>query len=321
MSELSASALYVSWHDTEVLTRSLERLAEVSARDSVPLKVVVVINEADADAVGRIDRSWPGATVILNAENRGFGAATNQAAAAADGDILLLLNPDTLATDNCLSEIERAFARYPGAVAVAPRLIDAGTDGDEAQRLFQLRRLPSLWTDARELLLLDQLLPGNGGQQRTRYLDADRERPFEVEQAAAAAFAVRRQVFEAIGGFDERFWPAYWEDVDLCLRLGQQGSILFWPYARVEHVGGVSAEALGRRRFLLTYYRNALRYRVKHYRPRRVLAYRVLLALGMLLRGLATAHRALRRGHRDTARGFAEVALMALRGAPDEADR
>ncbi|MGD8485799.1 MAG: glycosyltransferase family 2 protein [Chloroflexota bacterium] len=308
----TVSAIYVSWRDTDVLVRSLRRLREVAGDDEA-LEVVVVVNEATDDATPAVESAWPGATVIANEDNRGFGPACNQGAEAASGDILLFLNPDTLAEDGAVEQIRRAFVKHSRAIAVAPRLLDEGP-AEEDQRLFQLRRLPTLGADARELLLFDRAVPGNRCRRWSRYLDEDRDRPFEVEQAAAAALAVRREVFKAVAGFDERFRPAYWEDVDLCLRLRRHGPILFWPAARLAHVGGIAASALGRRRFRRVYYRNALRYRDKHYAGPAALAYRLLLTVGMAMRATITLL-ASRRGTETSQelRGFLDVAGMAVR--------
>ncbi len=241
----------------------------------------------------RVASLCPDATLIANPSNRGLAAASNQGARAACGDVLLFLNPDTRAEGDPFSEICRAFVDHAEAVAVAPRLFDleeeprSGTElappDREDQRTFQLRRLPSLASDARHLLLLDHLLPNNSGRRRERYAEANREEAFPVEQAAAAALAVRREAFERIGGFDERFFPAWFEDVDLCERLGALGAILYWPKARFRHRGRTSSETLGYGRFLPIYYTNALRYRRRYSAIGRA-AYRILLAAGMLLR-------------------------------------
>ncbi len=316
MNALLVSAVYVSWHDTDVLVRSLARLAQATAGD-LAFEVAVVVNEAAAGTQDAIESAWPGATVISNPENRGFGPACNQGAAAASGDILLFLNPDTLAEPGAIEQVRRAFEAHPEVVAVAPRLVDAGPSSDEDQRLFQLRRLPTLGTDAAELLLIDRVLPDNRFRRYSRYLDEDRDQPFEVEQAAAAALAVRRDAFEAGGGFDERFWPAYWEDVDLCLRLLEHGPIEYWPAARIGHVGGESVGQLGGRRFRNIYYANALRYREKHYRRPAYLAYRLLLALGMTMRATVLLPVAAGRGGTAEAiTGSLDVLKLALRG-PD----
>lgn len=320
MIDTSVSAVYVSWRDTEVILRSLARLAEVAGDDEA-LEVIVVINEAGTDTADAIEAAWRGATVISNADNRGFGPACNQGAEAASGDILLFLNPDTLAEAGAVDEVRRAFDEHPGAVAVAPRLIDDGPDGGEDQRLFQLRRLPTLGADMRELLLFDRVVPGNRLRRYSRYLEENRDQPFEVEQAAAAALAVRREAFEAIGGFDERFWPAYWEDVDLCLRLREHGPIEYWPAARIAHVGGESVATLGRRRFRNIYYGNALRYREKHYSRPAYLVYRLLLALGMTMRATVLLPIAGGQGGMaDAIGGSLDVVKLALRG-PDDRDR
>lgn len=309
------TAVYVSWRDTGLL---LESVAQIAASRSdgnprLPQALVVVVNEADGGEALRIQEIWPGATVILNDVNRGFGPAANQGAFASTSDALLFLNPDTSAVGDPLAAIARAFRDHPTAAAVVPALEDAGGGRGESQREFQLRRLPTIASDARELLLVDRLLPRNRWRRRDRYLDADRARPFPVEQAAAAALAVRRSAFEAVGGFDERFVPAWWEDVDLCRRLREHGDILFWPDARLRHVGGVSAGELGDARFLRAYYGNALRYRAKHYGRSARTAYRVLLVAGMLLRALVSVAPA-RRGAalRGSARAYLGVVRLAV---------
>src|SRR5207248_3160166 len=86
-----------------------------------------------------------------------------------------------------------------------------------------------------------------------------------VQQPAGACLMLRRPVFEAIGGFDERFYPAWFEDVDLCLRLAQAGQRLYFlPQARFNHGGGESVMQLGWSQFLKVFYLNQRRYFAKH---------------------------------------------------------
>jgi GT2 family glycosyltransferase len=220
---------------------------------------------------------WPGATILVNAENRGFGPAVNQGAELASGDVLLLMNPDSRAVGDPFTAIARAFASDPKIVAVAPRLLDPQEPVGEAQPraltppdredqfTFQLRRLPRLAADLRELLLIDHAFPDSAARRRERYADVDRSRPLDVEQPAAAALAVRRRVFQKLSGFDPRYFPAWFEDVDLADRLGREGRIVYWPEAVFRHRGGSAARGLGYARFLPIYYRNALLYRRSRY--------------------------------------------------------
>jgi GT2 family glycosyltransferase len=298
------TVIIVSWRPAAETLAAVDSLGE--ARRRIPpggprVSLVVVDNDGGALERNALLARWPDATLLVNERNRGFGPAVNQAAEIAGGDVLLLLNPDTRAEAEPFTRIASAFDANPGAVAIAPRLIDAeeiqspgskvqsgsrrlARPGQEDQFSFQLRRLPRLSDDARELLLFDHLAPNNRGRRRFRYADRDPEAPLEVEQAAAAALAVRSSVFRAAGGFDESFVPAWFEDVDLSARLIEQGSILYWPAARFRHRGGAASEDLGYTRFLPIFYRNAIRYRRRWYPAAARLTYRALLAGGMLLR-------------------------------------
>ena len=100
---------------------------------------------------------------------------------------------------------------------------------------------------------------------RDRYLDRPRDAAFDVEQPAAAALLVRRADFDAVGGFDPAFAPAWFEDVDLCAKLLASGRrIRYVPAARATHVGGVAMQAVPWRDFRPLYVRNELRYLARH---------------------------------------------------------
>jgi GT2 family glycosyltransferase len=303
------SIVLVSWKDADDVEAAVASLADARrALGAGPPKVslAVVGNGPDALNTERIRELWPEARVAVNAENRGFGPAANQGAALLSGDVLLFLNPDTRAEGEPFSSLARGFAEHPEAVGLAPRLVEG--DGRtvparpgrplalrsatrEDQFTFQLRRLPTLSADARELLLWDHLHHDGPGRRRDRYADCDRDTVFAVEQPAASALALRAGTFREAGGFDETFVPAWFEDVDLCKRLASQGPILHWPAARFRHAAGVSAQRLGYAAFLPMYYRNALKYRRKHYGLPARAAYRALLIAGMTLRLAGTAFR------------------------------
>jgi GT2 family glycosyltransferase len=329
------TAVLVSWNDADDLIAAVSSLADARRRipaDGPRVSLSVVDNGGGLDRC-RVLALWPEASILVNETNRGFGPAAVQAAQAAPGDVLLFLNPDTQAEGEPFSEISRAFDNHPDAVALAPRLIDFGGSESKIQNpktkiplappdredqfTFQLRRLPTLSGDARELFLLDHLWPNNRWRRRFRYADTGREAPFEVEQAAAAALAVRKDVFMRAGGFDSRFVPAWFEDVDLSARLLREGRILYWPAARFRHRGGGSSQALGYARFLPIYYRNAILYRRLHYSLPARLAYRPALAVGMLLRLLALPfRRSVPRPRGESARAYVSTLALAFGVGP-----
>jgi GT2 family glycosyltransferase len=322
----------VSWRDAEDTLAAIESLAGARRQMAPdgPLASLVVVDNGGGLRREVVLAAWPDATVLVNEVNRGFGPAANQGARAPGGDVLLFLNPDTRAVGEPLKAIAEAFDSRPDAVAVAPRLLDdlgsasssgppLAPPGREDQFTFQLRRLPRLADDARELLLLDHVAPNNRWRRRFRYADRDPDSPLAVEQAAGAALAVRRDAFRKAGGFDERFAPAWFEDVDLCARLAEQGTILYWPAARFRHRGGASSGELGYDRFLPIYYRNALLYRRDRYGAAARLGYRGLLATGMALRLLALPVRRPPRSRAESARAYLRVFRLAL--GPSESRR
>ena len=269
-------AVVVSWNSAGHVGRAVASVPP-------PARVVVVDNastDGSADEAGRA-----GAGVLRRPENSGFGPACNAGAGSLEGfpaaDALLFLNPDAALVEGeaALGALLRELDADPRLAAVAPAL-----EGD-GQEEFQLRRLPTLASLAREAFLVNRLLPRNRGFRRERYLDRDRRSPFDVEQPAAAALLVRREAFERVGGFDPAFAPAWFEDVDLCAKLLESGyRIRFVPGARASHVGGTTMRALPYDDYLPLYTRNLLRYLRRHARPATRAGARLVLAAGALLR-------------------------------------
>jgi GT2 family glycosyltransferase len=246
--------------------------------------------------------------VVRPGRNLGFAGGSNAGAAAARAPRLLFLNPDARPAPGALEALLEGFARHPRAAGLAPRLI--GTDG-APQRRWQLRPLPS---PAALLAHAFFWSPTRGARREP----SEGER---IEQPAAAALAMRRDAFEAIGGFDAGFHPAWFEDVDLAKRLGDRGrEIVYLPGATFVHRGGASVPALGYGGFLAAYDRNLARYLRLHHGRGWELAFRALVPVGALLRALLLPLRRPRRAasRREAAGALLRLARGARRGWPVE---
>ena len=269
-------AVVVSWNSAGHVGRAV-------ASVPVPARVVVIDNASTDGSTDEAERA--GAVVLRLPSNAGFGPACNLGAGPVDGlpdaEALLFLNPDAALVDGpaALAALLAELDADPAVAAVAPAL-----EGD-GQEEFQLRRLPTLGSLAREAFLVNRLFPSNRGFRAERYLDRDRTRPFDVEQPAAAALLVRREAFERVGGFDPAFAPAWFEDVDLSAKLLESGyRIRFVPAARASHVGGTTMRALPYDDYLPLYTRNLLRYLGRHSDPATRAGARAVLAAGALAR-------------------------------------
>jgi GT2 family glycosyltransferase len=115
--------------------------------------------------------------------------------------------------------------------------------------------------------------------------ELDLAEPTRIEQLAAAALLLRRDVFDEVGLFDEQFSPAWFEDVDFCRRLAALGEdIWIVPAAQARHFGGASLEHVGFGPFINVWYANMWRYAKKWLPPGHAEALRWVIITGMVLR-------------------------------------
>ena len=141
-------------------------------------------------------------------------------------------------------------------------------------------------------MLVNRLWPRNPVNRRYRCLDADYSQIQEVEQPAGACLAITRAAWESVGGFDEQFFPVWFEDVDLCKRLlDGGGKIIYCPAARFRHSGGHSVGKLPFRDKQTFWYGNMLRYAHKHFSSGQVATLRAGIVVGMLLRSIVAGTR------------------------------
>ncbi len=269
---------------------------------------IVVVDNASRDAtVQRVEEfvSWHEVRLLVNKRNLGFAAAVNQGASAATGDVLLVLNPDAIAESGAVNELVLCMQASHSSAAGGTLL---GAD-EKPARGFVFRRLPTLATLICEAMLVNQFWPNNPVNRRYRCLDAGYSQPQEVEQPAGACLAITRSAWNDAGGFDEQFYPVWFEDVDLCKRLLQRGGkIVYCPAARFRHSGAHSVSQLSFREKQLFWYGNMLRYARKHFSPRQVHWLRAGILAGMLIRSLAALLGARQAPLGETLAAYQEVA-------------
>jgi N-acetylglucosaminyl-diphospho-decaprenol L-rhamnosyltransferase len=247
---------------------------------------LVVVDNASGDASLDFAAKLDTVSILRNSENLGYAAASNQGWRRSRGDCVLFLNPDTEATPGAVEELARALAADPARWASAGKLIDSS---GETQVGFNIRAFPTVASVAADMLMLDEIWPANPWTCRYKMSTVDHDAPKEVDQPAAACLMIRRAALERLGGFDESYRPAWFEDVDLCRRIWSLGGrIVFEPGAEFVHHGGSSLRRLSAREFLQYFHTNQLRYFYKHHGPAYALRVRRLVIAGMYLRSAAS---------------------------------
>lgn len=278
---IDVSVLIVTWNSQAWIERCLAAIP--TACGKLRYEVIVYDNASEDSSLETAQASTlEHKQVIRGGENRGFAAGMNEAMLRSSGRYVFLLNPDCELTPGAIEILVRYLQENGEVSAVAPILL--GEDG-QPQRDFQLRRFPTLKSLAADLLMVDELFPGNPASSHYRYRDLDITRPQPVEQPAAAALLIRRDACDEVGAFDERFFPAWFEDVDLCQRLWRAGlAIHVNPAAVATHHGGASLAHVRLEHFLSAWYRNLHHYAEKWFSPAQVEALRWLIISGMILR-------------------------------------
>jgi len=242
---------------------------------------IVVVDNASVDGT-RDQVTHRSVRLIANPTNLGFAAAVNQGVRALDTLFVLLINPDARLETGVEALVE--CCRLPRVAGACGKLV--GADG-RPQVGFAVRSLPSVAALVCEVLLLNRLWPGNPVNWHYRCLDFDFSTPGDVEQPAGAFLMIRRDVWQELGGFDERFYPLWFEDVDFCWRARERGyRMSYIPQAVAKHTGGHSLSKISLENRQLYWYRSLLGFAAKHFSSSKFRMVSLAVVLGSLPRML-----------------------------------
>lgn len=221
---------------------------------------LMVVDNASEDST-REEVKRRSVRMIANTSNRGFAGAANQGFAALRHPFILLMNPDVILQTGIEALCDACAA--VGMAAASGKLL--GSNG-EPQAGFMVRRLPAPVFLIFESLLLNRLWPGNPVNWQFRCLGLDYAHAMDVEQPAGAFLMVRRSVWEKLRGFDEGFFPVWFEDVDFCARVLAAGyRIRYVPSVVGKHTGGHSIRKISVEIRQLYWYGSLLKYSARHF--------------------------------------------------------
>jgi GT2 family glycosyltransferase/glycosyltransferase involved in cell wall biosynthesis len=186
---------------------------------------VIVVDNASTDQTKKVLAHFSKVVrVIRNEENKGFVDASNQGAAAARGKYVLFLNNDTEVLPGWLDHLVDTIEAEPANGAVGSMFLYPDGTIQEAGSI--------VWKNG------EAHHYGWGGSPDDRRFNFARE----VDYCSAASLLIKKEIFEQLGGFDRRFAPAYYEDVDLCFGVRSLGfRVIYQPMSRVVHYEGATA--------------------------------------------------------------------------------
>lgn len=303
------SVVIVTHRAKSVAADCLRTLLREGGLDGLSAEVILVENASNDGTAEMVRADFPEVRLIVSGENQGFSRANNRGIAAARGRHVLLLNPDTLVPCGALKACVDRLDAQPERVGALSCRVESP---DGSLQWTCSRRLITPWSEVCRALLLDRLFAGLDAFNREPIVGWDRADERPVECLLGAFMLIRRAALERVGGLDERFFMMY-EDVDWCKRAGDAGyTLLFWPGARIVHLGGASWKQVPVVTFANSHV-SALDYFAKHH-PEALGTVRALSRLGMALKaGLLRAKLWVRprdeyaTRHLEMARAAAEV--------------
>ncbi len=269
------SAVVVDYHAGPALEDCVASLGANGVRE------VVVVDNATPGTARSILARRP-VTVVETGRNLGYGRGVNRGAAvAAPSRYLLVTNPDVVVHDGAVDALVAFLEQRDDVALVGPLIVRPDGSLYPSQRVF-----PNVWLAATHALIAPWW-PTNPATRRYRSPRPDGT----VDWVSGACFVIRREVFEAVGGFDERYFM-FAEDMDLCWRVRERGlAVAAVSTAVVTHVEGVSRRGVSRA-MVVAHHVSALRFEAQTSRGWR----RALLPLAALVLGLRLSVLSLRAG-------------------------
>ncbi len=238
---MDLSILIVTYNSARLIAPLLNHLhAEINS-DDFPFKVeVIVVDNASVDGTAQeVATSHPWVRSLPSTVNLGFAAGNNLAAKHAIGRYLLLLNPDAIPARGALAQGIALMDAHPEAGLAGGELLNMDGVRQPSARMF-----PTLRDEIFTMSGLAGKYPRSKIFARLDRHWADPEQDAAVDWIPGAFVFLPTKLFNALGGFDERFFM-YYEEVDLCRRLHRSGySVLYWPSLKATHIGGASAKTV-----------------------------------------------------------------------------
>jgi GT2 family glycosyltransferase len=258
---MKLSIIIVSWNTCELTLKCIKSVFEYLK--DIDFEVFVIDNNSTDNTVQELEKlDYQNLEVIKNKENAGFSKGNNIGIKQAQGDLILLLNPDAEFIDNSLLKIIEYINSDSKIGVVGPKLLNI-------DRTLQrsCRRFPKLIDQFFIQLKFYNFFPNKISSIRKYFmLDFDHNEIKEVDQVMGAAMLIKKQVLDEVGLFDEKFWSTF-EEVDLCKRIKDKGlKIYFNPECQIIHHKEQSFKQVASLRKQVNYNHSMYRY-FRKYKP------------------------------------------------------
>lgn len=253
------------------------------AKAELDIEIFIVDNASTDGSKELIPSRFPKVNYIYNEENVGFGKANNQAIKKAKGEYTLLINPDTIVSEDTLIKMHEYMKVNSEVAAAGCKILNPdGTFAPESRR-----SVPTIRSAASKVLGLSSLFPKSKifSEYYLGWLDEDELAYVPVLSGSFMFF--RTKILKELDGFDERFFM-YGEDIDLCYRAGKSGyKIGYFPGTSIIHYKGESTKK-GDLKYVKLFNKANYQFFQKHYTSRYSLLFKGLIYIAISFRGVTS---------------------------------
>lgn len=286
---MKLSIIIVNYNVSYFLSQTLLSVRRALEKLHAPAEVFVVDNNSVDGSVAMVRARFPEVILLENKHNPGFAKANNQAIRQAQGEYILLLNPDTVVEEDTFRLCCEFLGEHPEGGGLGVKMLDG-----QGKFLPESKRgLPTPRVAFYKVFGLAALFPGSRtfGRYHLGYLDKDQTH--EVDVLSGAFMLLRKSALDAVGLLDEDYFM-YGEDIDLSYRLTRGGwKNYYFPGTRIIHYKGESTKRTSVN-YVFVFYRAMIVFARKHFAPNQAGVFSLLIHLAIWLRaGIAVGRRVL----------------------------
>ena len=274
------SVIIVSYNVRYYLDQCIQSVWE--AAEDLSIEVIVVDNQSSDDSVSYIQEKYKDQVILIaNTVNTGFSKANNQGIDISQGRYVLLLNPDTIVSEETFKTCINFMDAHPDAGALGVKMIDGtGTFLPESKR-----SLPTPWVSFYKIFGLASLFPNNKtfGKYHLSFLSKDQNHPIEI--LSGAYLFMRREALDKAGFLDEDFFM-YGEDIDLSYRILKAGYQNYYlADTNIIHYKGESTKK-GSLNYVKVFYQAMIIFANKHFSGGYKSGFNLAIQLAVYLRAV-----------------------------------
>ena len=282
MSAMKLSICIVTLNAESSLRKCLRSLK--TSRYLCESEIIVVDNNSHDQTVNMLEKDYPCIQLICNRRNEGFSKAINQAIYVSGGELILLLNPDTIVRKNTINELLKVINNQPEIGICGPKVLNEDQSFQKSCR----RGLATPWNVFTYFSGLSRLFPHLSLFTGYHLSHIHEDQPSDVDGVSGSCMLIRRKLINEIGFFDDQYF-AYQEDSDYCIRAKKRGwKIYFVPSSTLIHIQGTGGSNTIPHRSIYEWHRSYFLFYKKHYAVNYFFLFNFIFYLIMMLKLIST---------------------------------